>query len=245
MSMRVIGGDIISLKISGPVLSALKTWVGQIIDNAIAHDALVAFLEAEGGLARSLKPVERLLRNDDAVIAASLWLNGLANKLGISREEALRLVAAIRSTDAISDDIIVIVRPRPDLMDAEKLSSLMMNEDEIDLRELPGIGAYIACPRKSTLPLVAGVDANPDNTPRELLDLARKLGRRTRQKGLFGTDRIYIRVRRLGGHCDPSLVIVPERTVVIVYGDWLNGLATVIKALVSGKARQMIFYDFQ
>lgn len=229
---------------SGRVLEAIRRWAGQLAVNAVARDALTALLEVEDGLAQSVKPLENLIRSDPEVIAAASWLNKVAKSLGVSYGEAVRLVASIYAVDAASDDIILLLKPKEGLFDVDRLNAAIA-KGEVELRELARLNTFIACPRRGTLPLVAGVLATSHNTPARLLTLANKLGKRTRQKGLFGTDRAYIRVIELERHCDPSLILMPEKAKVIVYGDWLNGLATVIKALVSGRARQIIFYDFQ
>ncbi len=245
--MRLIGGKIEGLIGCGPVLRGLRGWVGQLAVNAIERDALTALLEVEGGLPQPLKPLENLLRNDPAVIAASAWLEKLAGSLGISYQEAISLVNAVTFTDASVDDLIFLIKPERGLIDVNRLENSIA-EGEVEFVNVPGpnagIDAYIACPKRSSLPRVAGVVATPHNVPARLLSLAEKLGKRTRQKGLFGSDKVYIRVKRLEVHCDPSLVLIPEKTMIIVYGDWLNGLKTVIKALANGRARQMIFYDF-
>ena len=228
---------------SGHVLEAIRRWAGQLAVNAVARDALTALLEVEGGLAQSVKPLENLIRSDPEVMAASDWLNKVAKSLGVSYGEAVRLAASIYAVDAAGDDIILLLKPEKELFDTSKLKTAIA-KGKVELRELTRLNTFTACPSQGTLPLVAGVPATPHNTPNRLLALANKLGKRTRQKGLFGTDRAYIRVVELEKHCDPSLILIPEKAMVIVYGDWLNGLATLVKALATGKARMVVFYDF-
>ncbi|BEP17431.1 hypothetical protein PYJP_07830 [Pyrofollis japonicus] len=245
--MRVIGGKVKGVVASGPVLNGLTRWIGRLAVNAIARDALTALLELENGnkngLAQSLKALESIIRSDSAITIASNWLRRLANELGIGYRDAINLAHAIYSTDAAGDDLIFVIKPSQDLIDSERLEE-SIRSGALELRELRRLGVYTACPSRGTLPVMAGVDATAQNTPSQLLRLASRLGRRTRQKGLFGTDKAYIRVTRLEGHCDPTLITIPKKVIVLIYGDWLNGLATIIKAIMGGKAKYMVFYDF-
>ena len=255
LRIRAIHGRIVSVIAERAAIDAFREVVGSISIESITHDELRAFREAKGRPQNAVKRVVEKLRSHNDIQNVLNFVKrvaGLGCPLYIGdmddySDGAAGLVNAMLAADPLMDDIVVVAYIDEGGYDAARYSDAKRN-GLLDVYPVGGGVAVVHAARgRDTLPLVVGVDVSLDALPERLR--SNLAAGKYRGKGSYGTNTAYIKV--VGGlelygrmHRDPAVIEVSGRPCLALYGDTLNGLATVIKGIVLGNIDRIMLFDF-
>jgi len=228
-----------------PIIRALASnWSPNL--PMVPRDTITALLECNGSAQLNLSKILRTLCNQYDVKAIEEVISDIRRKIGVSRETMLSLLQGTLQSPAATDSLIIITEPTEDF--ANMLNKVLNNYTLERLVEKGIFSVNLANDRQTlllkpglgyTLPKLVGKVVSVEGLPDKLVKIITR--GRGRGKAVVG-DTLYIRVWEVS-HPDPSIVKVPDSKVFITYGDWLRGLAPVLKKLVEGYVKRIIFFD--
>lgn len=251
--IRIIRGELIAVVAPRALLETF----GSVGIPAITHDQIRGFLTAKGRPQNSVKRYVEKLRNHPDVLHVVKFIQALKVKecpihigpMDDDNDSSVGLAQALLAADAVSDTVIILARLAGNGKgyDAQSYTTAK-NNGVIEARPLNGdvALAYVA-DETLTLPRVIGVTERLENLPEKLR--RNILAGYYRGKSSYGTDTAYIRV--MGGlqlygfkpHRDPAIIEVNGNPCLLIYGDTLNGLATVIREIMAGAIRKVAYFD--
>ena len=203
----------------------------------LPRDKVIAFLECNGSAQPNISKVINSLCNDSQITSIRNLINNLSESLGLEYNNFIAVLNGALRSPAATDSIIIVTEPEEDARILIQRLLGLVRDGAVSVVEA-GNATILAPEPGHTLPGLIRNIVSVNKLPYKIMgNIIRGKGRGKAVEG----DTLYIRVWR-ESHPDPS-VIVADSTIYITYGDWLRGLAPVLKKLIEGYVKHIVFFD--